>query len=295
MSKNFPNNIRTVCITLLLLLAVVACKHRKSEPVATPVVVVPVVDSLGHCKMHTRNGRSLTRLMKDNELKFKWLSAKAEVFSVIDGKEESFDIRVAVRKDSAMLITIQYVLGVQVAKVLITRDSVKFVDYIHRNYFIGDFVFLSELLNADIDFEVAQAVLFGNSAEFSDDDAKLKPTTDRVNCKYLLSTARKRKLRRIQQGGELKDALQTLTLNPDNFKIIRNEFVEPATNRMFTADYSAFENKDSVYAPRHVDIDISAEKKAMVKIDYVRMEKDVPQKLSLNIPGKYEQIQIRKK
>lgn len=272
-----------------------ACKHRKAVPTAPVPVVQAPVDSLGKCKMPTRNGRTLTRLMKENELKFKWLGAKAEVFSVIDGKEESFDIRVAIRKDSAMLITIQYVLGVQVAKILITRDSVKFVDYIHRTYFKGDFVYLSELLNADIDFDVAQAVLFGNSADFSEDDAKLNPTTDRENCKYLLSTARKRKLRRIQQGGEIKDALQTLTLSPDNFKILRNVFVEPTNNRSFTADYSNFATKDSVFAPWHVDIDISAEKKATVKIDYVRIEKDVPQKLSLNIPGKYEQVQIRKK
>ncbi len=294
MNNTYRNNYLPL-LAILLVVVFAACKHRKVEPAAPAPVVQAPVDSLGKCKMPTRNGRTLTRLMKENELKFKWLSAKAEVFSVIDGKEESFDIRVALRKDSAMLITIQYVLGVQVAKILITRDSVKFVDYIHRNYFKGDFVYLSDLLNADIDFDVAQAVLFGNSAEFNDDEGKLNPTTDRENCKYLLSTARKRKLRRIQQGAEIKDALQTVTLSPDNFKILRNVFVEPANNRSFTADYSSFATKDSVFAPWHVDIDISAEKKATVKIEYVRMEKDVPQKLSLNIPGKYEQVQIRKK
>jgi hypothetical protein len=38
-----------------------------------------------------------------------------------------------------------------------------------------------------------------------------------------------------------------------------------------------------------------AEKKASVKIDYVRIEKNIPQKLSLNIPSKYEAISIQKK
>ncbi len=195
-----------------------------------------------------------------------------------------------------MLVNIQYALGINVAKVLITKDSVKFVDYVHKTYFKGDFEYINELLNADLDFELLQAVLFGNSAEFRDEDDKLKPVTDRANCHYLLSTERKKKLRRIQQGtGEMNDDLQTLTLDPENFKILKNEFIQESTNRMFIANYSNFSQKDSVYAPYHVDIDILAQKKANLKIDYVRIEKNTPQKLSLNIPPKYDAIQIQKK
>jgi hypothetical protein len=195
-----------------------------------------------------------------------------------------------------MLVSIQYVLGLQVAKVLITKDSVKFVNYVQKTYFKGDFNYINDLLSADLDFDLLQAVLFGNSADFQDDEAKLKPTADRTNCLYLLSTERKRKLKRIQAGGaEPVDALQTLSLNPDNYKIIANEFIDPVTSRKFIANYSAFTRKDSVYAPYHVDIDIVAQKKANVKIDYVRIEKNSPQKLSLNIPAKYDPIQIQKK
>jgi hypothetical protein len=196
-----------------------------------------------------------------------------------------------------MLISIQYLLGLEVAKVLITRDSVKFVNYIQKTYFKGDFAYINDLLNADIDYDVLQAVLFGNSAEFYDEDeTKLKPVTDRQNCHYMLSTERKRKLKKIQIGtSEIKNALQTLTLNPDNYKILKNEFVDPSTNRKFIANYSNFTQKDSVYAPYHVDIDIVAQKKASLKIDYVRIEKNAVQKLTLNIPAKYDAIQIQQK
>jgi hypothetical protein len=204
---------------------------------------------------------------------------------------------VSVRKDSAMLITIQYLLGIQVAKILITRDSVKVRIDVKKQYFKGDFNYINDMLNADLDYDVLQAVLFGNSAEFyEDDDLKLKPVTDRENCHYLLSTERKRRLRKLQSGeNDLKKALQILTLNPDNYKIIKNEFSDPATNRSFIANYKNFTQKDSVYAPYHVDIDIVAEKKASVKIDYVRIEKNKPQTLNLNIPKSYDSIQIQKK
>ncbi len=274
-----------------------ACKQKKKlQKTETPVVLAE--DTLNYkCKLDYKSAKTLSRHLKENEFEFDWVYAKANVESLIDEKEESFDIKIKIRRDSAMLISIQYLLGLEVAKVSITRDSVKFVDYIHKSFFKGDFAYLNELLNADLDYDVLQAVLFGNSAEFYDEDeTKLKPVTDRVRCYYLLSTLRKRKLRKIHEGNsDLKNELQTLTLNPENYKILKNEFVDPTTNRLFSANYSNFIQKDSVYAPYHVDIDIVAEKKAKVKIDYVRIEKNTPQKLNLNIPTKYDAIQIQKK
>lgn len=288
---------KVVYITALLALVFVSCKHKKTVTQTAPVVTVPTEDTSNYmCRLDFKSAKTLSKKVKENELVFDWISAKANVTSLVDDKEENFEIRLALRKDSAMLVTIQYVLGLQVAKVLITKDSVKFVNYISKTYFKGDFNYINELLSADLDFDLLQAVLFGNSAEFKDDESKLKPVTDRVNCRYLLSTERKRKLLRLQAGsGEAFESLQTLSLNPENFKILTNEFIENSTNRKFTANYSEFTRKDSVYAPYHVDIDIVAEKKANIKIDYVRIEKNTPAKLTLNIPSKYDPIQIQKK
>ncbi|HOZ86554.1 MAG TPA: DUF4292 domain-containing protein [Bacteroidia bacterium] len=296
MSKFLPLIKFILCFTVFGSV-MVSCKHRKKIQKPENVVTVPPSEDTTNskCRLDYKTARALSRYVKENEFKFTWVNAKANVESNIDGKEESFDIKISIKKDSAMLISIRYLLGLEVAKVLITKDSVKFVNYVSKNYFKGDFNFINELLNADLDFDLLQAVLFGNSAEFSDDDSKLKPVTDRQNCRYLLSTERKRKLRKIQNGAELKNAMQTLTLNPDNFKILLNEFIDPSTNRRFIANYSNFTARDSVFAPYHVDIDIVAQKKATLKIEYVRIEKNQPQKLSINIPARYDEIQIQKK
>ncbi|MBL7920807.1 MAG: DUF4292 domain-containing protein [Bacteroidia bacterium] len=282
---------------LLLCFFAPSCKHKQKTQRTQTAVIVADTLNLSRCRLDFKSAKTLSKHVKENEFNFNWVTAKANVETLIDGKEESFDIRVAIRKDSAMLITIQYLLGIQVAKILITRDSVKVRVDIKKQYFKGDFNYINEMLNADLDYDVLQAVLFGNSAEFyEDDDLKLKPVTDRENCHYLLSTERKRRLRKMQQAETgLKKALQILTLNPENYKIIKNEFSDPATNRTFTANYTDFAQKDSVYAPYHVDIDIVAEKKANIKIDYVRIEKNKPQNLGLNIPAKYDPIEIQKK
>lgn len=282
-------------LTLLMLVSF-ACKNKKKMQ-KTEQPVVNAIDSLaGKCKLDYKSAKALSRYMKENEFKFVGVNAKANVQSIVGDKEENFDIRVSICRDSAMLVSIQYLLGLQVAKVLITRDSVKFVNYIDKTYFSGDFNYINDLVNADLDFDLVQAVLFGNSADFQDEESKLKPVTDRQNCYYMLSTERKRRLKKIQAGtSEPKQAFQTLTLNPDNYKITRNEFVEPSTSRKFTANYSNFTQKDSVFAPYHVDIDIAAQKNATIKIDYVRIEKNTPTKVSLNIPTRYDRIQLQKK
>jgi hypothetical protein len=290
-----------IAIVFSVLLSFTSCKHRRKVQAAEkPVVVEDTISS--RCRLDFKSARALGRYMKEHEFAFRKLNAKANVETNIDGKEESFDIRVSARRDSAMLVTIQYLLGLQVAKVLITKDTVLFVNYVEKTYFKGDFTYINELLNVDLDFDLIQAVLFGNSAEYHDEETRLKPVADRENCHYLLSTERKRRLRRIQAGQqELKDAVQILTLRPD-YKIIRNEFTDPATNRRFVASYSNFlqrspsdQAKDSAFAPYRVDIDISAQKKATVKIDYVRIEQNTPLKLTLNVPAKYDRIQIERR
>jgi hypothetical protein len=297
MNKAFFKGI-IICLSGLLIIA--GCRNKRKLQ-QTPVTKVETpIDSSGKCKMDFKNSKSLMQHIKENEFKYDWMYAKANVeYKEGEGenaKEESFDIRVKVKKDSAILISIQALSLVDVAKVLITKDSVKLVDYIHKQYFKGDYNYINEILRADLDYEVIQALLFGNSAEFYDDEQKLKPVTDRQNCVYRLSTERKRRLRRIEQGEtQPKQSLQTLTLDPNTFKIITNEFIDVATNRFFEVKYSKFNMPDSIYAPHLVDIEIKAEKKVKAKIEYVRMDKNVPQKVTLNIPSKYDPIKIQGK
>ncbi len=271
----------------------VSCKSKKKLKQKDPIVVN--ADTLGKCRIDFKNSRSLTKHIRENELKYDWLMLKSNVTTLFEGEDKSFDARVRLRKDSVMLITIE-LLSIDFVKVLITKDSIKMVDYHNKKYFKGDFNYINDLLNADLDFNVIQSVIIGNSAEFGEEDDKLNPVTDRTNCVYKLSTERKKQLRRIEKGTQdLKKALQIMTLDPKTFKITKNEFIDPAANRSFVASYTDFKNKDSVYAPYNVNIDIKAERNMNIKIEYVRIEKNKPQKFQFSIPAKYEKIVIQPK
>lgn len=269
-----------------------SCKSKKH---AQQTAVISAQDTLGRCRLSFKTAKTLSRHIKENELKYEWIYAKADVEVLIDGEDHKLDIRVKAKRDSAMWISIQAIGLIDIAKLLITRDSVKMVVYVKKQYFKGDFNYINQLLNADLDFDLIQAALIGNSADFDDDDSKMKPVIDRDNCQYLLSTERKRKLRRINSGQDsLKRSLQMMRLDPENYKIINNDFEDVATNRSFHAKYEKFHVSDSIFAPHLVNIEIKAEKKIDLKINYVRMEINQPQKLTLNIPKNYDPIPIKK-
>ncbi len=291
MTKQVHINISLLCMFIMFSI-LFSCKSKKHVQKTDST---QTEDTVGKCRLTFKTAKSLSKHIRENELKYKWLSAKADAEVNIDGEEHKLDVRVKIRKDSAIWISIQAVGLIDIAKLLITKDTVKMVVYVKKQYFKGDFNYINQLLNADLDFDLIQAALIGNSAEFDEDDSKMKPVVDRENCHYLLSTIRKRKLRRISSGQDsLKRPLQIMTLNPENYKIISNKFEDVTTNRSFLANYARFNAKDSVFAPHDVNIEIKAEKKIDLKITYVRIEVNQPQKLTLNIPKNYDPIPVKK-
>ncbi|MBC7695921.1 MAG: DUF4292 domain-containing protein [Burkholderiales bacterium] len=291
MIKQVHIYISLLCMFIMLLF-LFSCKTKKHIQKTDST---QTEDTVGKCRITFKTAKSLSKHIRENQLMYNWLSAKADAEVNIDGEDHKLDVRLKIRKDSAIWISIQAVGLIDIAKLLITKDTVKMVVYVKKQYFKGDFNYINQLLNADLDFDLIQAALIGNSADFDDDDSKMKPVVDRENCHYLLSTMRKRKLKRINSKQDsLKRPLQIMTLNPETYKIISNNFEDVTTNRSFHANYDRFNAKDSVFAPHDVNIEIKAEKKIDLKISYVRIEINQPQKLTLNIPKNYDPIPVKK-
>ncbi|MCB0807539.1 MAG: DUF4292 domain-containing protein, partial [Bacteroidales bacterium] len=77
--------------------------------------------------------------LKENELKFEWFSAKFNLDLIIDKKKNSFRGQLRMRKDSAIWVSFSPALGIEMARLLITEDSVKFINRINKTYFAGDY------------------------------------------------------------------------------------------------------------------------------------------------------------
>src|SRR2546430_12276296 len=112
-----------IFILLLVLPAIfISCRHKKHLAKA-PVTAVDTNSE--KCRMDFKNGKALSKRMNENELDYAYASAKFNCELTLDGEEHSFNVTVRTRKDSVIWMSISK-LGIDAARVLITKDSVKF-------------------------------------------------------------------------------------------------------------------------------------------------------------------------
>ena len=286
--------LKNISILLLLVFALVSTSCKSKKNLATQNT--PSVDTtIEKCRMDFKTGKALSKRMYDSQLDFTYASAKFSCELTIDSEEHSFNVSVRCRKDSVIWLSISK-LGIDAARVLITKDTVKFtMGLTEKKYFVGDFSYINQMLHADLDFDMLQALLFGNSAAFHDDDDKLKPGRDRNTCQYFLSTIRKRHLKKINNGTETpSESYQTIWLDPSTFKIVTLEFDDIKENRKFNAAYGDFKAVDKYLAPFKLLYTITAEKKIKADISYGRININEQQNFPFKIPSSYERIEFKK-
>src|SRR3954465_14036532 len=93
-----------------------------------------------------------------HQFNYTWLVGKAEVEYADSGKSsETFDINVRMRKDSAIWLSVTPLLGIEAVRVLITPDSMRILDRLHKTYMSRDFAFLEDMLKTKLNFEIMQA------------------------------------------------------------------------------------------------------------------------------------------
>ena len=145
-------------------------------------------------KVNHRSTKFLVKKLIEKEFKFNTLSGKAAV-TYDSEKKTSFKTHLRIKKDSAIWMSITPILGIEMARVLITKDSVKIISRVDKEYFIGDFEYINKLFNVDLDYQMLEALLTGNSLDFEQND-KIRSSIDRKKNKYYISTEKKRKVRK---------------------------------------------------------------------------------------------------
>jgi hypothetical protein len=254
-----------------------------------------IAETKPKCNLDFKNAKWLTEKLKTNEFHFNTFDGKLDVDALVDSSSNSFTASVRIKRDSIIWISVSKI-GIEAARVLITKDSVKLINRINNQYFKGDFAYISKLLNSQLDYEILQALLVGNSVSFYDDDERLKGGVS--DCRYLLGTIRKHKLKKVmERGKELKDPSQNIYLNPDTFKILRILFYDFDLNRSFEANFSDFTLIDSTQQlfPTRMNFNIKAQKNIAINIHYLRQKINEEVTFSFKIPDNYEEIKYKEK
>jgi hypothetical protein len=170
------------------------------------------------------SNRPMPEAVRATNVDFRFLSAKGKAQFDLQGNQQAANINVRIRKDSVIWISAS-LIGFEGVRAYITRDSVQVLDKLHREYYAGDFAYLSQRLNVPVNFEMVQALLLGNYLPPL--NPATEPTVQTEGSVQRVSYEQAGLL--VQQLIELgKARVQQLTVN------------DPATQNKVTVDYTDF-------------------------------------------------------
>lgn len=230
--------------------------------------------------------------LSKNELHFDWFMAKFKTDYKHGKKTTEFKGQIRIRKDSVIWVTFTPLLGIEAARLMITTDSVKFMDRMNKIYFVGDYQFVNNYLNTTVDFDILQALVIGNDFQFYE-KTKFRASID--NLEYRLSTAGRHKLKKYVKESDIPPQvyIQTIWLDPETFKISKVSIKEiQKENKKLDAYYGDFQEVEGQLYPFAMLFELSKniEEKIDVDIKCTKIRINEPLNFPFNIPEKYERV-----
>lgn len=267
-------------ILIFILLVAISCKTRKSTQHVENLEVRPMKD---------RSVDELMDKLDSSAFKAEWMNAKASVTTKQEDKENSFTIHLRARKDSAIWISVTPLLGIEAARVFITKDSILVLDRINNKYRATTMEYINRLLQMKVNFEIVQSLLTGNFFAYKKNENKFNSVYMEEKY-YILSSLNKHKLKRsLEEKDPNKPVIQDCYVDT-NYRITKVSVEDQKINKTLNSDYSDFRLTDAGLFPYKSVTKITAEKNFEITIDYSKVEVGEIQEFPFTIPASYERI-----
>lgn len=209
---------------------------------------------------------------------FMTMAGRIKVSYKDEKQSQSMTVSLRMEKDKKIWIKAS-ILGITLAKVMITPEQVSYYETITNSYFDGDFSIISDWLGTDVNFQKTQAILLGQT--MFELDAK-GYTSDVVNNKYKLEPRR-----------QMQDFIHALFLNPENFKVSAAEVTQPRLNRKFSLEYGPYQELEGAYYPSDVFIrSLDGADVTSIDVTYRKIDLNVNVSFPFRIPDGYEPIDL---
>lgn len=258
-------NIFSRLCLLILLTAVLGCKTKKVIVKAPEITAVPAA---GNKKAEN------IQLLKAKDLPFNTLGMKVRATMDIGGNTTGVNMNIRISKDRQIWASITAIAGIEVARVLITPDSVFVRNNLQSVAVRKPFSYLYRYTGRQLDFKMLQAILSGNTiAELLTPESSL----------------------------ELKDNVFELTGEKSTlaYRALFNTFLKTAVLELNDAkagqalkvSYSDYQEITGALFPSVIKINtLSGKNKFGLTLDFSKTERNVPLEFPFTVPKRFEII-----
>lgn len=183
------------------------------------------------------------------------------------------DIRI--KKDEKILVSTK-LLGITIAKALITPTQVSYYEKGNNTYFIGNYSSLSNFLGTDLNFQKVQNLLLGQAvSNFNNSNYQIESNQNIIQIKTK----------------EVIDVQENFVFDSTNFTLKSQEIDQKSKNRSVSINYLAYNTFPETVLPKELIIFAKQEnKQSEIKIAYKNITFNENLTFPFEVPEGYKQI-----
>lgn len=212
-----------------------------------------------------------------NKSDFSTLYIKASAKYKHEDDSQSVTAEIKIKKDEKILVSIR-VLGITMAKALITPTQVQYYEKLNGTYFEGDYQALSQWLGTDLDFNKIQNMLIG------------QPVDDLSKGNYSFTETDKFYKLNSKEGATEK----SFFFEAERYLLKKQEISQPEKERNFEANYPNFQEFATAIMPASLTINaFQKSEKTTIIIDYNSTTFNEELTFPYSVPDGYDRIFIK--
>lgn len=215
----------------------------------------------------------------NNKLLYQGLVIKnAKIEITTDDQKTRLRANLKIKNDSAIFISLSNNLGIEVTRILFTKDSIQFIDRMNRNFVKGVYAVIAGMYQIPFNFENLLEVLFNVHAQYFLSDHKMSERIQSQQGFY-----------HIEKESEYFSAQYKI----NNQQYIISEVLYqlknyPANVLVRYSNYTKFEQG---FFPENIEIQIQqGDKTVMVDINYNLINFENIKNIFISAPKSYQRI-----
>jgi hypothetical protein len=220
---------------------------------------------------------------------FDWLSAKISGKFISEQQSFSFKGNIKVRKDSLIWMTLSPGLGVELGRILMDQDSIRFMNRLEKSYFVGSYSDLSKNLHSELSFERIQSLLLGNPLSNFEQKKYYSEVEDGAFSLNSVSAKQLKKLERNTKKASLE--LFFANVNPQTYRLNTQSIRNISLQQEINVAYEDFEPHRQQMLAESIDLSILAgENLVKMSLSYSKVNAEKELKFPFKVPKSYENI-----
>jgi hypothetical protein len=250
-------------IVFFCLVAAFGCKAKKQ-------LVVKKVQPDSPARTVNSKGAKINaiRLAQTN---FSSFSGKARTKLNINGDVNDVTLNIRIKRDQKIWVSITAIAGIEVARALITPDSIFLINRLQSLYVRKPFSYVNTLAGKQVNYKTVESLLIGNAIpELITEQADLQTANGNTSI-----------------SGMLQDFAYKVTVDA-NLKVDQTSLNNQAAAQSLQVVNSSFSQLGNRLLPAQIDISsMVKDKKILVNLHYIKMDFDQALDFPFSIPSRY--------